>query len=338
MILAHVVKGLISFGNFTSWGLVPIHLVAKFSSSLFFLVFGISLALFFVPYTSHPIWNLKRRKLWLRAIQILIVYKILTVIQMFQLYPTERIIDAMYFRHFPDFVEVLSFYGFCLIWIPFFLPFWGRSGNVIKFILIVSLAGWGYLLNLHWQVNPLENMTSWIVRNILVETKGQFTYGQFQRGAIVFLGLWIGELIRRNPKKSLRVPVVLTILSVGFFRLFFWLATNDLSYHYQTIAKNMGKHPPTAIFISFSLGGALALLAFCFCLPSKLVRLFFPIIQIGKTPLFSFSFHIVVLFVILRYWLDLLNNVTYVEALSLAVAVLLATSICSKIWKRHKKY
>src|SRR5690606_42071245 len=37
MVLSHGVKGLLNFGQFTDWGLVPIHLITKFSSTLFFL-------------------------------------------------------------------------------------------------------------------------------------------------------------------------------------------------------------------------------------------------------------------------------------------------------------
>ena len=57
MILSHGVKGLLSFDDFPQWGLVPIHLVTKFSSSLFILVFGISLAVAFLPDVNTARWG-----------------------------------------------------------------------------------------------------------------------------------------------------------------------------------------------------------------------------------------------------------------------------------------
>src|SRR5688572_1332853 len=42
MVMSHTVKGLLPFKELPEWGLVPIHLVTKFSSTLFILVFGVS--------------------------------------------------------------------------------------------------------------------------------------------------------------------------------------------------------------------------------------------------------------------------------------------------------
>src|SRR5690606_22282013 len=127
MILSHGVKGLLSFEQFPSWGLVPIHLITKFSSSIFFLAFGLSLAVSFAPATQTDRWPQKRKKLMLRGLTILFWYKVLTVIEMSHQHRPEEILDALLYRNFPSYAEILGFYALALLWIPFLLPFWQRS-------------------------------------------------------------------------------------------------------------------------------------------------------------------------------------------------------------------
>ena len=52
MILSHTVSGLIGIRNVPDWGMVPVHFLTKFSSSLFILVFGIALAVAFLASTQ----------------------------------------------------------------------------------------------------------------------------------------------------------------------------------------------------------------------------------------------------------------------------------------------
>ncbi|MEX1057819.1 MAG: heparan-alpha-glucosaminide N-acetyltransferase domain-containing protein, partial [Natronospirillum sp.] len=49
MILSHGVVGLLPFDDFASYGQIPIHLITKFASSTFVLVFGIALAVSVLP-------------------------------------------------------------------------------------------------------------------------------------------------------------------------------------------------------------------------------------------------------------------------------------------------
>ena len=70
MILSHGVKGLISFDDYPTWGLVPIHLVTKFSSSLFILVFGVCLAVAYMPHVGTARWSEKRKGLLIRGLTI----------------------------------------------------------------------------------------------------------------------------------------------------------------------------------------------------------------------------------------------------------------------------
>ncbi|BBI64371.1 hypothetical protein HSBAA_56770 [Vreelandella sulfidaeris] len=48
MIISHAISGLVGIRNVPDWGMVPIHFLTKFSSSLFIMVFGIALAVAFL--------------------------------------------------------------------------------------------------------------------------------------------------------------------------------------------------------------------------------------------------------------------------------------------------
>ncbi|RZA02488.1 MAG: DUF1624 domain-containing protein, partial [Proteobacteria bacterium] len=127
MILSHGIKGLLTFEQFPAWGLVPIHLITKLSSSLFFLVFGLSLAIVHLPKVGTSQWPEKRTKLLLRGLKILFWYKVLTIVEMFSLYTREDILNTLLYKAFPVYVEILGYYAIALIWIPFALPLWKKA-------------------------------------------------------------------------------------------------------------------------------------------------------------------------------------------------------------------
>src|SRR5262245_22863038 len=84
MVLSHNVKALLSFKQMPDWGIVPVHLVTKFSSSLFILVFGVSVAVIYVPKVGTSTWSSVRWRLLRRAALVMFWYKVLSVVQMFE--------------------------------------------------------------------------------------------------------------------------------------------------------------------------------------------------------------------------------------------------------------
>ena len=102
MILSHTVKGLLSYHQMPDWGIIPIHLITKFSSTLFVIIFGISLSLYFIPYINTMEWQKKQFRLVWKGVLILFWYKVLTVVQMFQTYPSPQIVNTLLFKQFPD--------------------------------------------------------------------------------------------------------------------------------------------------------------------------------------------------------------------------------------------
>ena len=118
MIISHGVNALLQFEDFTPWGLVPVYAVTKFSSSLFFIVFGAALAIAFVPRTDAVDWPRRRKHLVVRGLVVLFWYKLLTVVELYGTQQWPGVRDALLYRDFPSYVEILGFYAIALLWIP----------------------------------------------------------------------------------------------------------------------------------------------------------------------------------------------------------------------------
>lgn len=337
MILSHGVNGLLSFEQFPDWGMVPVHLITKFSSTVFFLVFGISLAVSFAPATTNPeVWPLKRKKLLLRGLIILFWYKVLTLIEMSHLHNREEILNALLYQDFPSYAEILGFYALALLWIPFFLPIWQKSSLIMKGLWPFLFAGLAFLLTRYF-----EFWGSPQLKAIFVEDQQFYTWGQLSRAPFVFLGMFIGYLLKPNYhrlKGRLFLSGAIAIFSVILLAIFFALYQQELYSSFYALAKNEGKHPPELNFILFSLGGALGILSMTLLLGEKGARWLAPFTLIGKDTLTAFVFHITVIFVFYRYLFDLWLKVSYPQALLLTLLLIVMTSIWVKLNIWRKKY
>lgn len=333
MILNHGVKGLIPFEAYPDWGLVPVHAMTRFASSLFIIVFGIGLAIAFLPHVNSSKWPKKRLKLLLTGVIIYFWYKVLTVFEMLP-FEREQILDALLYRSFPSFVEILGFYAIALWWIPFFLPLWSKMPLWSRLLTPVLLALLSYLLLRHfhfWESEPLQAL--------LVEHEDHYTWGQLARAPLVLLGLLIGELIVRYYYSPARKHLILCLGGASLFLFtLFVLLSSDLSEELIAIAYNQGKHPPEMLFMIFSIAGALGILALALWGGDRGARYLRPIALIGSDALKAFIFHIFVIFVIFRYLLGYWHEVSYDYALILTLCVILATAVWIKLttWvKQH---
>lgn len=336
MILSHGVKGLLTFEQIPDWGMVPIHLVTKFSSSLFIMVFGIALAVAFLPHVASEDWPRRRLKLLLRGLVVLFWYKILTIVEMVHLHEPEQIVDALLYQAFPIWVEILGFYAIALLWVPFFLPLWYRMPLLLRLASPLLLAGLAYLLARYfdfWGLAPL--------RAILVEHDDYYTWGQLTRGPLVLLGLLIGELLLNRyhrPGGRRALAGWLGACALGLLACFVVVAAPALFEQLMAIARNEGKHPPELAFTLFSLGGALLLLALAVLGGERLAAALRPITVIGSDALKAFVFHIFVIFIVLRYLLGYWHAISYPHALTLTLLLILATALWIKLtsWVRAR--
>lgn len=335
MILSHGVKGLLSFEKIPEWGMVPIHLITKISSSLFFLVFGIALAIAFLPSIGTPDWPQKRKKLLLRAIAILFAYKLLTIVEMSHLHEPPEILRALTYQNFPVYSEILGFYGLALLWLPFALPLWKRLPLALR---LASPAAIGLAA---WILQPASFWGIVQIKAILVEHEDYYTWGQLPRVAIVAIGLLIGEWIRKTyfvTRQRLWMSSAITAAGSVMLIAFCSIHSDQIYSALFALARNEGKHPPDLDFILFSVGGAAVALGVMLAGGELLSRALSPIRMIGKDALQAFVFHITVLFVGYRYLLGYWNDVSYTHALVLTGILILGTALWIKTlqWFREE--
>lgn len=326
MILSHGINGLIQFEDFTSWGWVPIHAVTKFASSLFVMVFGIALAVVFVPKTDTPDWPRRRNTLLLRGLLVLFWYKVLTVVEMYHLWEPQDIIDTLLYRDFPSYVEILGFYAIALLWIPFLLPLWARTPALLRWAspVLMGLLSWYLLENFDfWGVEQLQAL--------VVEHPDYYTWGQLARGPLVLLGLLIGGLMLRyyhQTRTRMLLAGAIAAAALLLLAAFFAMAGDQLPEVMDGIARNQGKHPPELMFMLYSMGGALGLLALALFGGHWLAKaLYYPVTLIGTNALQAFVFHIVVLFVLFRHLLGYFHTISYEYALFLTLLLIGATAL-----------
>nr|WP_148254995.1 heparan-alpha-glucosaminide N-acetyltransferase domain-containing protein [Aidingimonas lacisalsi] len=325
MIMSHSVSGLLGIDQVPDWGMVPVHLITKFSSSLFITVFGIALAVAFLPKANTPDWPRRRRKLLLRGLEVLFWYKVLTVVEMMPLYTSDDILDTLLYQRFPIWVEILGFYALALLWIPWMLPLWGRTPlwlRLVAPIAVAVLAGWLERHVAFWGVEP--------IKALLVEDDAHYTWGQLSRLPLVMLGLLIGESILRGYWQTARRGCLITLLAIsGGLSLLGCVAVVSLSQEltWVDLARNVGKHPPALPFMSFSLGGALVILALALWGGERLACVLRPLTIIGSDALKAFTFHIVVIFLGLRFLLESWQVFSYPQVLMIGVALILTTAV-----------
>jgi hypothetical protein len=336
MILSHGVNGLLSFDDFTTWGML-LHAVTKFSSSLFIMVFGIALAVAFVPKTGAPDWSKRRTKLLLSGIVVLFWYKILTIVEMSHLHEPDDIVDALLYRGFPSYVEILGFYAIALLWIPFVLPLWAKMPPAARWAspVAVGLLSWVLLERFDfWGSEPLQA--------VLVEHPDYYAWGQLARGPLVLMGLLIGGLVLANyrePRSRRRLAAALAGAGALSLLVLAALIRDDFHGAILAFARNAGKHPPELHFMLFSVGGALLLLGVAILGGERLARALRPLTVVGSDALQAFIFHIFVIFIVFRYLLGWFHEVEYEFALAWAVALIFGTSAWISVtkWVRARR-
>lgn len=325
MILSHTVSGLLGIDQVPDRGMVPIHLLTKFSSSLFIVVFGIALAVAFLPKTDATDWPQRRLRLLLRGLEVLFWYKVLTVVEMLPSFPVADIVDTLLYQRSAIWVEILGFYAIALLWLPWVLPLWRRMplcSRLASPLASALLAGW---LERHfgfWGVEPLKA--------ILVEDADHYTWGQLSRLPLVMLGLLIGEAVLRcHDKPALWRRLVNVLATVGMSMLlgFVAMSWSGLYAALRAVAHNAGKHPPELAFMLFSLGGALVILAMCLLGGARAAARLRPIALIGADALKAFIFHIVVIFGLLRWLLEGWQVYSYPQVLGIGILLVPATAV-----------
>jgi Uncharacterized conserved protein len=328
MIVSHGTNGLMPYADFPDWGQVPVHALTKFSSSLFFIVFGIALAVAFVPKTGAADWPQRRNHLIRRGLLVLLWYKLLTAVELWDR-GFEAVVDALLYRSFPSFVEILGFYAIALLWIPWLLPLWARTPALLRWASPLLVGG------LWWWISGHVDFDSRPLRAILVEDHELYTWGQLSRLPLVLLGLLVGGLLRRwngETRGRLLLAAGITVAGAGLLAAFATLA-GDVHAVLVEIGRNHGKHPPGLLFSLFSVGGALVLLGLCVAGGNVLASWLRPLAIVGSDSLMAFIVHISVIFLLLRGTLGYYQAVSYEYALLLSGGLILVTAAWIAPWQ-----
>jgi hypothetical protein len=293
------------------------------------MVFGIALAVAFVPKVHDEDWPRRRLKLLLNGLIVLFWYKVLTIVEMNHLYEPPDIIDALLYRTFPSYVEILGFYAIALLWIPWFLPLWARMSLAWRWASPVLMGLVSWLLLRHFDFWGVEQLQA-----LVVEHPDYYTWGQLARGPLVLFGMLLGGLVLQHHadrRDRMRLAAGMALVGAAAVLLFLFLARADLHAELLAIARNAGKHPPELRFMLFSVGGALLVLGACLAGGARLAAWLRPVTVIGTEALKAFVFHIFVIFVFLRLLLGYFHTITYMHALALSVALILATAAWIKL-------
>ena len=323
MILSHGVNGLLTFEQFSPFGLVPVHAATKVASSLFIVVFGVALAVVFVPRVGSAAWPRYRWKLLGRGLQVLFWYLLLALVEDGR-WNAAAVADVLAWRSAPSYVEILGFYAIALLWVPFFLPLWARLPAWLR---IASPLLWAWAA---WLLAGSGLLAGWDrLQAVLVEHEDYYTWGQLSRGPLVLLGLLLGGWVqarRGDPAALRRVGAAVAVAGLLLLAGFALQAGDALGQRLDALARNVGKHPPSLEFMAFSLGGALLLLGTAMLGGNRLARLLRPVTVIGTNALQAFVFHIIVIFVLYRGALGWLHAVSYSHALLATLALMAASA------------
>lgn len=324
MILSHAVSGLLGLREVPDWGMVPVHLLTKFSSSLFIMVFGIALAVAFLPKAGTSDWPRRRLKLMLRGLEVLFWYKALTIVEMLPLFTPQDILDALLYQRFAIWVEILGFYALALLWLPWVLPLWCRMPLWTRLLAPVVVGLLSVMLERHFHFWGNE-----IFKALLVEDADHYTWGQLARLPLVMVGLLLGEAILRwhdEPSTRRRLVACLAGTGAAFLVGFVAISLPDWYASLLAVAWNDGKHPPKVPFMLFSTGGALVILALCLLGGRQAATWLKPFTVIGSDALRAFIFHIVVIFLILRLLLGAWQVYSYPQVLGIGLVLIPLTA------------
>lgn len=324
MIVSHGVNGLLAFEQFADWGLVPIHAVTKFASSLFVMVFGVALGVAFVPHANTPDWPRRRRKLLLTGLTVFVWYKLLTVVELFPTHEWPQIVDALTYQAFPSYVEILGFYAIALLWIPFFLPLWARMPLALRLASPVAMTVLWFALG-DYDFGGHETLQA-----LVVEHPDHYTWGQLARGPLVLVGLLIGGAllrVRDDAAGRRRLALALAAAGVASLAVFAWRVWPQWHEALVAIAHNAGKHPPELDFMLYSVGGALVLLGLALLGGERLARALLPVTVVGSNALQAFVFHITMIFFVFRHLLEWHQYVSYGFALALSLALIAGSAV-----------
>jgi surface polysaccharide O-acyltransferase-like enzyme len=286
------------------WWLCSLRLAA---APLFLLTFGCVLGLVY----SGQDEAMLRRRLWPRALQIFIVYKLLCFAELWVRGVSWRSIHAaLTYQDLSNWYQVLNFYAMFLALSPWLLRAWKPLGRGARLTCLLVLAG----------TTAVGQRLDWptpVLQGLLVGREPYVNYPILPWCIPALIGVWIGERWRHPVSTCLSWATAL----FACFLLLFWGHWGEFDRH---IVFSGWKNPPALSYICIATAAALCWLALCQRLGAPLSK---PLQRLGQRPLSLYFFH--VLFILMVFGMTHRHAKTDPQGWVLAGVTLLLTYLVS---------
>lgn len=298
------------------WWLFAVRLGA---APLFILSFGCVLG---VLHRRSDFASL-RRKLWPRALQTLVVFKLLCFIELWARgLPWGTIHAALAYQELSNWYQVLNFYALFLALGPWVLTGWFRAQPGTKLLALLMLAlltAWGQ--GLVWDAPVLQGL--------LVGREPYLTFPLVPWSITALIGVWLGETWGARAL-ALRCLAAAAVLVLCFLTLF---AGHWGEFH-SAIVFSGWKNPPHLAYVSLATAQALACLSACVALCGPGLHDVSARIMpcLGRHPLALYFFHVT--FILVVFGMQYRHALSDVHGWLLAGATLALTVLVSRTLER----
>lgn len=289
------------------WWLCAARLLA---APLFILCFGTMLGILHRNRSSTEL----RRKLWPRALQTFLAYKLLSALEFWARgFSLGALWQGLTYQSLANWYQVLNFYALFLFGAPWVLPVFFRLRTVPRLALLIGLAG----------ATAFGQMTDWGHPALQALVVGKLPYLAFPFlpwSLVALVGIWHGACWPETSDDFLRRAG--GVAAISFVLLFapYWPSFNEF------IVFLAWKNPPRLAYLAAALSWALIWLRLCLLHSGRTLTLPSgrnPLQLLGRHPLWLYLFH--VSFILLVFGLRHRHALPSAQAHGVAAALLLLT-------------
>lgn len=288
---------------------------------LFFLCFGCAVGM----QNWETDYAAKSRRLLRRAVELLVAYKLLFLLEMCTLgLPAGSIWQGLTYQRTSSWVEVLDFYSLAMLTLPLLLPLFLRLPWLSHWLLFA--VSWSTALWIRsWPVRP----ETAVLRSFFVELPGTRPFAYLFWMPIVLIGISLGRCWLRTPERFGRMCLVQGLL-LGLGVGWFGEGGFTLQEFHLGVVLNGWKHPPHLAYVGLTSVNALVWLYGCTRFyglargrASNGGRLAGSLARIGRHPMTVYRGHFLFLFW-LNGWASIYGQMSYPDSLALATLLAMA--------------
>lgn len=259
-----------------------------------------------------------RARLWPRALQVFVVYKLLCFAELWARgLSWSAIHAALGYRDLSNWFQVLHFYALFLALSPWLLPWCLRRTGPARLVVLLTLGAatvWGQ--SGHWW--------SPVLQGVLVGREPYVNYPLVPWAIPALIGIWLGR-----DWKGRALPCLLWAALLGL--CFLVLFSGERSRFDDFVIFSGGKNPPALSYVCIATATALCWLALCQRIPSRWAG---PVQQLGRHPLTLYWSH--VLFILFVFGMEHRHTTSDLQGWMLAALTLAFAWLVSRLAERGK--